>query len=58
MHDGLKVLPLTPTLGAEIIERNNPEADRETRHPAICRHPESGEEMLFINPTYTTRIEG
>ncbi|MCP4768888.1 MAG: TauD/TfdA family dioxygenase [Gammaproteobacteria bacterium] len=44
--------------GSIEIERNNPEADRETRHPAICRHPDTGEEVLFINPTYTTRIEG
>jgi taurine dioxygenase len=44
--------------GSIQIERNNPEADRETRHPAICRHPESGEALLFINPTYTTRIDG
>ncbi len=40
------------------IERDNPEADRETRHPAICRHPETGAELLFVNPTYTTRIDG
>ena len=44
--------------GSIRIERNNPEADAETRHPAICRHPETGEPMLFINPTYTTRIDG
>jgi len=44
--------------GSIQIERNNPEADRETRHPVICRHPESGEALLFINPTYTTRIDG
>jgi len=44
--------------GSIQIERNNPEADRETRHPAICRHPENGEALLFINPTYTTRIDG
>jgi taurine dioxygenase len=44
--------------GSIQIERNNPEADRETRHPAICRHPESGEALLFLNPTYTTRIDG
>ena len=44
--------------GSIEIERNNPQADQETRHPAICRHPDSGESMLFINPTYTTRIEG
>ena len=44
--------------GSIEIERNNPEADRETRHPAICRHPDSGEAVLFINPTYTTHIAG
>ena len=25
--------------GSIEIERNNPEADHETRHPAVCRHP-------------------
>ena len=44
--------------GSIQIERNNPEADRETRHPAICRHPDTGELLLFVNPTYTTRIDG
>ena len=44
--------------GSIEIERNNAEADRETRHPAVCRHPDTGKEMLFINPTYTTRIDG
>jgi len=44
--------------GSIEIERNNPEADLETRHPTVCRHPGTGEQMLFINPTYTTRIEG
>jgi taurine dioxygenase len=33
-------------------------ADRQTRHPAICRHPDTGELLLFVNPTYTTRIDG
>ena len=44
--------------GSIRIARNNPEADAETRHPAICRHPETGEAVLFVNPTYTTRIDG
>jgi taurine dioxygenase len=42
--------------GSIDIERNNPEADRETPHPAVCRHPDSAEEMLFISPTYSTRF--
>lgn len=44
--------------GSIEIERNNPEADAETRHPAISRHPETGAEALFVNPTYTIRIDG
>ncbi len=40
------------------IERNNPAADRETRHPLLCRHPETGEAALFVNPTYTVGIDG
>jgi len=44
--------------GSIEIERNNPEADAEIRHPVICRHPDTGESLLFVNPTYTTRIDG
>jgi len=44
--------------GSVEIVRNNPEADQQTLHPAICRHPETNEAMLFVNPIYTTGIEG
>ncbi len=44
--------------GSIEIERNNPEADAETRHPLLCRHPETGEATLFVNPTYTVAIDG
>jgi len=44
--------------GSIEIERGNPEADAEVLHPAVCRHPHTGEEMLFVNPTYTTGFEG
>ena len=44
--------------GSIEITRNNPEADAETRHPAVCHHQQTNEEMLFISPTYTTRIGG
>ncbi|MEM7207530.1 MAG: TauD/TfdA family dioxygenase [Pseudomonadota bacterium] len=42
--------------GSMTVARKNPEADAEVRHPAVCRHPASGELMLFVNPTYTTRF--
>ena len=29
-----------------------------TAHPVVCRHPESGREVLFVNPNYTVRFEG
>ena len=57
---GVRHAPETSTrfTGSIEIERDNPEADREVRHPIICRHPETGEEHLFVNPTYTIAIEG
>jgi len=39
------------------IERDNPEAERETAHPVVRRHPESGRKALFVNSIYTTRFE-
>ncbi|SMF83239.1 taurine dioxygenase [Tistlia consotensis] len=40
------------------ITRGDPEADRERAHPAVRRHPVSGRAALFVNPTYTTRLDG
>lgn len=40
------------------MTRGDPGADREVAHPVVCVHPDTGLPMLFINPTYTTRIAG
>ena len=40
------------------MTRGDPTADHETFHPLIRQHPESGQRALFVNPIYTTRIEG
>ena len=42
--------------GSIQIDRNNPEADTEVAHPAVCLHPQTKEETLFISPTYTFRF--
>ena len=33
-------------------------ASREAVHPVAPCHPETGRQLLFVNPTYTTRFEG
>lgn len=34
------------------------EADKEFRHPIVAAHPVTGEKLLFVNQTYTIRIDG
>lgn len=40
------------------IARDEPAADAETPHPAVRRQPETGRLGLFVNPTYTARLDG
>lgn len=32
--------------------------DREVSHPLVCKHPVSGRKFLYLNKTYSQRIEG
>ncbi len=51
--------PLDKQTGAGMtMARGDPTADEERRHPAVLRHPETGRRMLFLNPTYVTRLDG
>lgn len=57
---GVKYAPPEDTRsGASIrMTRGDPDADRETHHPAVLEHPDSGRKALFVNPIYTTRLGG
>lgn len=44
--------------GSIRMARGDPNADRETHHPAVLEHPRSGRKALFVNPIYTTRLDG
>jgi len=45
--------------GASIkMTRGDPEADKETLHPAVITDPVSAQKALFVNPIYTTRLDG
>ena len=57
---GVKYAPPEETRagGSIRMTRGDPAADREIRHPAVIRHPESGQRALFVNPIYTARLDG
>ncbi len=40
------------------MRRGDPKADEEVRHPAVFAHPRTGRRGLFLNPTYTVRLDG
>lgn len=40
------------------MTRGDPNADREVFHPAVITDPISGHKALFVNPIYTTRLDG
>ncbi len=45
--------------GASIkMTRGDPAADIERLHPAVVSDPRSGAKALFVNPIYTTRLDG
>ncbi len=45
--------------GASIkMTRGDPDADKETFHPAVITDPITGRKALFVNPIYTTRLDG
>ncbi len=51
--------PVKEQSGAGIkMSRGDPGADRERRHPAVLQQPVTGRRMLYLNPTYVTRLEG
>lgn len=55
---GVKFAPKGDQRSTIKMVRNDPEADRETFHPAVRTHPETGRKALFVNPVYTSRLDG
>ncbi|WP_108883673.1 TauD/TfdA family dioxygenase [Anderseniella sp. Alg231-50] len=51
--------PAKEQSGAGIkMSRGDPTADRERKHPAVLQHPVTDRRMLYLNPTYVTRLDG
>ncbi len=51
--------PMETQTGAGMkMSRGDPTADEDRLHPAVLKHPVSGRNMLFLNPTYTVRLDG
>lgn len=42
----------------ELMAKFNSLAHRQTSHPMVARHPDTGRKVLFINANYTSHIEG
>lgn len=40
------------------MNRGDPTADQEQHHPAVLKHPATGRLMLYLNPTYVSRLDG
>jgi taurine dioxygenase len=40
------------------MSRGDPTADEERLHPCVLENPHTGRKMLFVNPTYVTRLDG
>ncbi len=51
--------PLDTQTGAGMkMARGDASADEDRLHPAVLRHPLTGRQMLFLNPTYVVRLDG
>lgn len=51
--------PVKEQSGAGIkMSRGDPTADQERKHPAVLQNPVTGPRMLYLNPTYVTRLDG
>jgi taurine dioxygenase len=40
------------------MSRGDPTADEERLHPCVLENPHTGRKMVFVNPTYVTRLDG
>ncbi len=59
-HSNRHVFGAAAGYGAKPTEGRvgNPEAVRDTEHPAVVLHPITGRELLYVNPTFATGFVG
>lgn len=55
---GVKWAPPPGKESSASMRRGDPAADAERRHPAVLAHPRAGRRGIFLNPTYTVRLDG
>jgi len=63
LSDGLKktlasMRAVHSNAGVHALIMSGREPDPEVSHPVMIRHPETGREILYVNPGYTTRFDG
>lgn len=58
VHSSRHVFGMASVAGKDGRFQNSGKAVQDSVHPIVITHPESGKKVLYINPDFTTHIEG